>query len=121
MSKHKGSIDVELGKCFENDDFDVIDKRHEANDRTLCGRVEITSRGVPEWDWAPYFPGGTVQSKVIDASLAHSMQFWAQVGHHGSDFVAEEFLSQHKEHDWMRGLLRDMKSGPWTKFSVLGR
>jgi hypothetical protein len=119
MSQHKGSIDIELGKCFENDDFDVIDKRHEANDRTLCGRVEITSRGVPEWDWAPYFPGGTVQSKVIDASLAQSMQFWAQVGHQGSDFIAEEFLSQHKEHDWMRGLLRDMKCGPWTKFSVL--
>jgi hypothetical protein len=121
MDQHKGSIDVELGKCFENDDFDVIEKRHEANDRTLCGRVEITSRGIPEWDWGPYFPGGTVQSKVIDASLAQSMQFWAQVGHHGSDFVAEEFLSQHKEHDWMRGLLRDMKSGPWTKCSVLDR
>jgi hypothetical protein len=121
MAQHKGSIDVELGKCFENDDFDVIDNRHEANDRTLCGRVEVSSRGVPEWDWAPYFPGGTVQSKVIDADLAQSMQFWAQVGHHGSDFTAEEFLSQHKEYDWMRGLLRDMKCGPWTRFSVLGR
>jgi hypothetical protein len=112
---------VELGKCFENDDFDVIDWRHEANDRTLCGRVEITSRGVPEWDWATYFPGGTVQSRVIDASLAQSMQFWAQVGHHESDFVADEFLSLHTQHDWMRGLLRDMRSGPWTKFSVLDR
>ena len=52
MSQHKGRIDVELGKAFENDDFDVIDQKHEANDRTLCGRVEVTSRGVPEWDWA---------------------------------------------------------------------
>ncbi len=41
--------------------FDVIDQTHEANDRTLCGRVEITPRGLPEWDWKPYFPGGTVQ------------------------------------------------------------
>ena len=67
MAEHKGAIDVELGKAFETDNFDVIDKKHEANERTLCGRVEITSRGVPEWDWGPYFPGGTVQSKVIDS------------------------------------------------------
>ena len=116
MAKHKGAIDIELGKAFETDDFDVIDQKHEANDRTLCGRVEITSRGVPEWDWKPYFPGGTVQSKVIDSSMAESMEFWAQAGHHGSDFLAGPFLKQHPEYDWMRGLLRDMKHEPWTKF-----
>jgi hypothetical protein len=118
MKEHKGKINVELGKAFENDDYDVIDKKHEANDRTLCGRVEITSRGVPEWDWVPYFPGGTVQSKVIDAKMAEAMEFWAQVGHHGSDFLVEPFLEEHKEHDWMRGLLKDMKCGPWTKFTI---
>jgi hypothetical protein len=31
--------------------------------------------------------------------------------------VAEEFLKQHKQFEWMRGLLRDMKSGPWTQFA----
>jgi hypothetical protein len=118
MKEHKGKIDVELGKAFENDDYDVIDKKHEANDRTLCGRVEITSRGVPEWDWAPYFPGGTVQSKVIDSRMAEAMEFWAQVGHHGSDFLVEPFLKEHKEHDWMRELLKDMKCGPWRKFTI---
>ena len=75
----------------------MIDGKHEANDRTLCGRVEITSRGVPEWDWGPYFPGGTVQSKVVDAKLAEAMEFWAQIGHHGSDFLAEAFLQLHPE------------------------
>ena len=118
MKEHKGKIDVELGKLFENDDFDVIDKKHEANDRTLCGRVEITSRGVPEWDWTPYYPGGTVQSKVIDAKMAEAMEFWAQLGHHGSDFLVEPFLQQHKEYEWMRGLLKNMKYEPWTRFKI---
>jgi hypothetical protein len=94
----------------------VIDKKHESSDRTLCGRVEITSRGVPEWDWTPYYPGGTVQSKVMDAKMAEAMEFWAQLGHHGSDFLVEPFLQQHKEYDWMRGLLRDMRYEPWTRF-----
>ena len=117
MAEHKGKIDVELGKAFETDDFDVIDGKHGANDRTLCGRVEITSRGVPEWDWGPYFPGGTVQSKVVDAKLAETMEFWGQIGHHGSDFLAEEFLKLHPEYDWMRPLLKDMKYEPWARFS----
>ncbi len=93
-----GIITAELGKAFETDDFDVIDQRHEANDRTLCGCVEITSRGVPEWGWSPHFPGGTVQSKVIDSSMAETMELWAQAGHHGSDFLVGPFLKQHPEY-----------------------
>jgi hypothetical protein len=119
MEKHRGSIDVELGKAFETDDFDVIEQTHEANDRTLCGRVEITSRGVPEWDWGPYFPGGTVQSKVVDGKMTDAMEFWAELGHHGSDFLAEPFLKQHTQHAWMRGLLRDMRAQPWTRFKAV--
>ena len=118
MKEHKGKIDVIMAIQFENDDFDVIDQKHEANDRTLCGRVEITARGVPEWDWAPYYPGGTVQAKVIDAKMAESMEFLAQVGHHGSDFLVVPFLKAHPEYDWMRGLLRDMKYQPWTRFKI---
>ncbi len=119
IAQHKGAIDVELGKAFETDDFDVVENVHEANDRTLCGRVEITSRGVPEWDWAPYFPGGTVQSKVVDGKMTQAMEFWAQVGHHGSDFLAEPFVKQHPQYGWMLGLLRDMKSEPWTRFKAV--
>ena len=89
MAEHKGKIDLELGKRFENDDFDVITGKNGANERTLCGRVETSPRGVPEWDWGPFYPGGTVQSKVIDGNLADQMAFWGQVGHHGSDFVAD--------------------------------
>jgi hypothetical protein len=116
--EHKGKIDLELAKRFETDDFDVIERKNQANERTLCGRVEISPRGVPEWDWAPFFPGGTVQAKVTDGALTDRMVFWGQVGHHGSDFVAETFLKEHKEYEWMRGQLKDMKGGPWTRFEV---
>ena len=81
FAAHKGKIDLELGKSFENDDFDAFARTNGANERTLCGRVEISPRGVPEWDWTPYYPGGTVQSKVTDSRLAAQMSFWGQVGH----------------------------------------
>jgi hypothetical protein len=118
VGEHKGRIDIELGKSFENDGFDVITQKNEANERTLCGRVEVSPRGVPEWDWGPFYPGGTVQSKVIDGALAGKLAFWGQVGHHGSDFIADNFLDEHKEYDWMRGLLRDMKCQPWCRFDA---
>jgi hypothetical protein len=118
IAENKGKIDLDLGKRFETDDFDVITNRRGANERTLCGRVETSPHGVPEWDWGPFYPGGTVQSKVTDGSLAEKMTFWAQVGHDGSDFLAEPFLAAHPEYDWMRRLLKDMKSGPWSRFEA---
>jgi hypothetical protein len=118
ISSHKGKIDLELAKAFETDAFDTISGRHESSERTLCGRVEVSPRGVPEWDWAPFYPGGTVQAKVIDAAMADELAFWGQVGHHGSDFIAADFLKEHKEYEWMRGLLKDMKSQPWCRFEA---
>jgi hypothetical protein len=118
LSAPKGKIDIDRAKAFETDSFDVIAHTNQANERTLCGRAEISPRGAPEWDWAPFFPGGTVQSKVIDGRLAEKMAFWGQAGHHGSDFLAEPFLKNHQEYEWMRGLLKDMKCGPWTRFEI---
>jgi Phospholipase B len=118
IEPHKGKIDLELGKRFETDNFDVILSKHEANERTLCGRVEISPRGVPEWDWGPFYPGGTVQSKVTDGSLADQMALWGQVGHQGSDFIAHAFLKEHQQYEWMRGLIKDRKCGPWSRFEA---
>ena len=118
IAEHKGKIDLELAKAFETDDFDVITKQRGTNERTLCGRVEISPRGVPEWDWGPYFPGGTVQSKVIDGTLAGKMAFWGQIGHHGSDFIVDQFFKEHNEYSWIRGLIKDMKCRPWSRFEV---
>ena len=96
----------------------MVDKKAGANERTLCGCVDRSPRGVPEWDWTPYFPGGTVQAKVVDSAMAARMEFWASMGHGcGGDFVADTFLKAHPEYDWIRGLLKDMPARPWTRFT----
>ncbi len=105
-------------RAFETDGFDVIGHKNEPNERTLCGQVESSPRGVPEWDWGPFYPGGTIHSKVTDGAMAGNLAFWGQIGHHGSDFRADRFLKEHKEYDWMRGLLRDLKNGPWCRFEA---
>jgi hypothetical protein len=119
MAEHKGKIDVELGKQFEADKYDVIEKRDGPTERSLCGAVDASPRGIPEWDWPPYYPGGTVQSKVTDGTLAQSMQMWVAMGHTcAPGFKADAYLQLHPEFGWARGLLRDMPTEPWTLFAA---
>jgi len=60
-----------------------------------------------------------VQAKAIDSAMAEKMQFWAAMGHPcGNDFIAADFLKAHAEYEWMRPLLRDLKSHPWTSFAT---
>jgi len=119
IALYKGQIDPEIGKRMESDSYDVVEKKDGPSERSLCGCVDKSSRGVPQWDWGAYYPGGTVQTKTMDASMAEKMQFWAAMGHPcAGDFVAARFLTEHPEYGWMRGLLRDLKTQPWTQFSV---
>ncbi|HWP55434.1 MAG TPA: hypothetical protein VN476_14995, partial [Pyrinomonadaceae bacterium] len=102
----------------EGDKYDAFEKKDGPNERSLCGTVERSPRGIPEWDWGRYFPGGTVQAKAVDARMASTMQFSAAMGHPcGYDFTAATFLKQHSEYNWMRDILRDMPSRPWTLFN----
>jgi hypothetical protein len=117
MRQHKGQIDIDTAKAFEADKYDVIEKRDGPTERSLCGAVEESPRGIPEWDWAPFYPGGTAQAKVMDASMAGRLEIWAAMGRPCTgDFLAEPFLSKRPQYAWMRGLLRDMKSEPWALF-----
>src|SRR5579863_4255662 len=115
----KGKIDVEIAKAFLSDHFDSFDKKEQADERSLCGHVEVTARGVKEWGWEGYNPGGAVQGKATDSRMAANMSFVARAGHPcGADFWAADFLEHHPEYAWQKPLLRDMKAGPWTTFKA---
>jgi hypothetical protein len=119
MAEHKGKIDVHVAMSMEADKYDVIEGRIGPNERSLCGCVELSPRGAPEWDWPKFYPGGTVQAKAMDSRMAEKLQLWAAMGHPaGPDFLPEPFLKAHPEYEWMRGLLRDMKAQPWTLFTA---
>jgi len=115
----KGTIDVEMAEDFLADHFDSFEKKRQPNERSLCGHVDDSSRGVKEWGWDGYNPGGAVQGKATDSEMAANMSFVARAGHPcGADFVAADFLERHPEYSWQKPLLRDMKAGPWTVFQA---
>jgi hypothetical protein len=117
LKENKGKIDVALAQKMLSDHADSYQKNEEANERTLCGHVDASPRGVQIWTWDPYYPGGAVQAKAADATMAKEMRLTAHVGHPcGADFLAKPFLAAHPEYAWQEPYLRDMRAGPWTEF-----
>jgi len=119
IEQARGRIDIELAEQFLADHADSFVGKTEADERSICGHVEKAKRGVPEWDWAPYYPGGSVTGKVADSDLAARLSIVAHAGHPcGEDFLAAPFLATHPEYDYLKPILKDMKSGPWTVFAA---
>ncbi|MGA2146922.1 MAG: C45 family peptidase [Bryobacteraceae bacterium] len=118
MEENKGKIDVAAGERFLGDHFDTFTGKEEPCERTLCGHVELSPRGMPTWQ-APFAPVGAVQNKVTDAASAERMTFFAALGHAcGRDFHAAAHLDSHPEYAWYRPILKDMNARPWTEFSA---
>jgi len=119
VNQYKGKINSHLAELFEADHIDANLGKSADNRCVICGHVDEDPMGSPEWDWGPYYPGGTVQGKVTTSDLAKDLKFWARMGHPcGADFIASTFLEQHAEYKWMSPYLRDMKSYPWTLFEA---
>jgi hypothetical protein len=120
MEEYKGKIDVQAAQRFLADHYDTYAKKEDPNERTLCGHVDLSPRGVPPWQPA-YGPAGAVQNKVIDATLAGQMSFAAAAGHAcGIDFKAAEHLQRHAEFAWQKEYLRDLTAHRWTTFKSQG-
>jgi len=119
MAGARGRIDMEMAEQFMADHDDSFTGKNEADERSLCGHVDKVKGGVPEFDWAPYYPGGSVTGKVTDSDLAGKMGLIAHAGHPcGEDFLAAPFLAAHPEYEYLKPILKDMKSGPWTAFAA---
>jgi len=118
MAEHIGQIDLAAAERFESDHYDSYAKQNQPSERTLCGHVDLSPRGMGDWE-RPFAPAGTVQNKATTAAMAEKMQLVAAAGHAcGIDFKVQPHLQAHPEFDWQQDLLRDMDSQPWTEFEA---
>jgi hypothetical protein len=119
MTEYKGRIDIAAGQKFLSDHYDSFAKKTDPNERSLCGHVDYSPRGIKGWQ-KPYAPAGAVQAKVSDSAMAERMSLTAAVGHPcGMNFKAADHLARHPQFDWQKAYLKDMDSHPWTEFSVV--
>jgi hypothetical protein len=118
MEQNKGKIDVAAGEKFLADHFDTYAGKAEPSERTLCGHIESSPRGMGTWQ-APYAPAGAVQNKITDGASAEKMTMWAALGHScGVSYKASEQMAKHPEFAWMKDILHDMPARGWTKFGA---
>jgi hypothetical protein len=118
MAENRGKIDVAAAQRFLADHYDTFAHETQPSERTLCGHVDLSTRGSRPWQPA-FGPAGTVQNKAADARLVAEMSFTAAMGHaDGIDFKAAEHLKEHPEFAWQKNALRDLYSRPWTTFRV---
>ena len=117
MAENKGQIDVELGKKFETDHYDILEKQIDPDERTICGHIDRSPRGMPGW-YGAHGPAGVAEAKVADSAMCEKMAFVAGAGHPcGVEFHAAEYLQGHKDYAWQASELRDLKANQWTVFS----
>ncbi|HWC97793.1 MAG TPA: C45 family peptidase [Candidatus Sulfopaludibacter sp.] len=118
MDQYKGKIDIAAGEKFLGDHFDTYENKVDPGERTLCGHVDLSPRGMPTWQ-GPYAPVGAVQNKITDAAGAEKMTLTAALGHAcGLHFKAAEHLAKHPEYAWFKPTLKDMDARPFTKFTA---
>ena len=118
MEQNKGRIDVAAGQRFLADHFDAYEGKVLASERTLCGHIELSPRGMGTWE-LPYAPSGAVQNKVTDAAGAEKMSLTAALGHAcGTGFKAARHLAKYPDFAWQKDILRDMPARPWTRFTA---
>jgi hypothetical protein len=118
LEANKGKIDVAMAQEFLADHVDSFSGKTEASERTLCGHVEDSPRGMGAWQ-PPYGIAGAVQNKATDATMAAKLSFTAAAGHAcGKDFLAAKHLAAHPELSWQKPALRDMKAFPWTTIAA---
>jgi len=118
---NEGKLNVGLAKSLLADHQDIFTHADNPNRNTVCGHIELDGRGLPEWEYGPYYPGGTFDGKATDSRLASHGAFWAHWGKPcGASFAAEPFLISHPEYEWQRPRLENVKAYPWTLFSTSG-
>ena len=118
MEENKGKIDVPAAHRFLANHYDSFQKKVDPGERSLCGHIDLSPRGLEPWQ-PPYGIAGASQSKAADAAMAGKLTLTAAMGHAcGLNFKAAEHLRKHPEFAWQKDYLRDLPARPWTTFSA---
>jgi hypothetical protein len=120
MKEHAGKININVAEKFEADHYDTYLNTTTQDCRNLCAHWDLDPQSSGEDN--PYSPDGTVDGKVVDSKMAKQMSFSARWGNAcGTAFNAKKFLDEHPQYDWMKDILYDRPSQPWTVFSANGK
>ncbi|MEJ2420806.1 MAG: C45 family autoproteolytic acyltransferase/hydrolase [Acidobacteriota bacterium] len=116
MKQYAGKIDLYLARRFEGDHYDTYLNKVQPDSRSLGARYDLDPN--PAFG-SPFEPSGAVDGKVVDSAMAKKMSIMVRFGDpSGLPFDASKFLEEHPQFGWMKDILPDRPSEPWTVFTA---
>ncbi|OED36505.1 hypothetical protein AB833_27850 [Chromatiales bacterium (ex Bugula neritina AB1)] len=118
LNEHYGKINVENTRRMIGDHHDEFLQINQPSSRTLCGHMDNDNgRASGGHGHPPFYPWGSVDAKVATTQSARAMGFDARWGRAcGEAFIAEDYLTQHPQYDWLEGYLIDRPAQQWQSF-----
>ncbi len=107
--KHYGKINLSNAKDVLADHYDTkYNKTHKCS-RGICKHSEVD----PDYNYTPY---GATDGKVVNTSLAKTMNFHGRFGSScGRQFSVSSYVKKHPQHKKWLNMLDDYKSYGWVK------
>ena len=95
-TKYHGKINVDIAKKIISDHYDVYLKKNAPSSRTICRRSDVDGELINK---QPYYPHGSIDAKVVNTELAHTLSFLGHFGPPcGHPFNKSEYLKKHPEY-----------------------
>ena len=117
MAKYKGKIDVAAAQRFLADHYDTFEKKEDADERTLCGHVDLSPRGVRDGN-RPTGRRARFRTKLRTPRWRSTCPSPRRRGTPAASTSSRpNTCSKHSGFSWEKSLLRDMDAYPWTTFT----
>jgi hypothetical protein len=106
--KYKGKINITNAKAVLSDHYDGLTHKNEMGGRSICVHRELDES-------IGYKPGGCVDGKVVNSSMAEKLKFYGRFGSScGRVFNVKHYLKEHPEHKKYEAYLVDFPNNKWV-------
>lgn len=116
MDQFRGRLDASLARVVIGDHYDEYQQQPDVpSSHTICGHLDADSSD--NHGQGPWYPWGSLDGKAVDRAMVDAWQMDVRWGRAcGQPLDTTSFLAAHPQYDWVRGLMKDRPSRPWTTF-----
>ena len=122
LGAFRGSLDAEAARRILADHSDMYLGTVMPTSRTICGHIDNDNGAFGSQENGPYYPFGSLDSKVTTGRLVKQGRFEGRWGRAcGLALDVNRFLHEHPQYEWLRGYMRDRPEQPFVTFPQADR
>lgn len=107
--KYYGKINLENAKMIMSDHYDEFSNKVIMNSNNICKHSELSKK-------MNYKPHGSTDAKVVNSTLAKTMNFMGRFGSGcGRILKVDDYIQKHPKYMKWKNVLHDFVNNSWTK------